>query len=241
MCAASPQTRKRRRATGGPQGCQLHVRTLMHELRSIQQLIRRDIKTQKHDLLEKNRFLSSVDGSSRRAFQRTSWRRSSTFSLFQIPWRRCQRRDVFECSSYMDPSLERRVVACRATKDRSWQSAGGLLRCADASGHMEGFAVDPSSPQVGFVLQGPTVRLPQLRERRVAKTWRRLFSHWTQVMCQVSWWTRLSAPVWMDVFLPPQRNGCVSKRKPFMFNLMNSVSGLLVLVSLMSSFLLSMD
>ena len=30
------------------------------------------------------------------------------FHFFQIPWRRCQRRDVFECSSYMDPSWERR-------------------------------------------------------------------------------------------------------------------------------------
>ena len=90
LCLICPQTTKRRRTIGGSRG---------------RQLIRRDIKTQKHDLLEKKRFLSSADGSSRRAFQRTSWRRSSTFSLFQIPWRRCQRRDVFKCSSYMDPSL----------------------------------------------------------------------------------------------------------------------------------------
>ena len=65
---------------------------------------------------------------------------------------------------------------------------------------MEWFAVDPSFSWVGFVLQFLTQRLPQLRVRRLVHTGRRPFSLLMQVMRQVSWWTRLSAPVWTDVF-----------------------------------------
>ena len=73
LCAACPQTRKRRQAVGGPRGGQLHIGTVKHKLGSIKQLTRKGITTQQHEPLRKNKSMSELgDGSSRKAFQRTS-------------------------------------------------------------------------------------------------------------------------------------------------------------------------
>ena len=114
QCAASPQARKRRWAVGGLRG-----------LDSIQQFIRRDTETQTHDLLGMSESLFEV---SRGKFSKSiSADRRSHLSKFHDE--DVKGETSFECSSYMDFSWERRVVACQEKIARGNLQADWLLPC----------------------------------------------------------------------------------------------------------------